>query len=159
MACRACNNIARLTLRSTVDSSFATTSRRTLLRTVAATTPSRRIHTSRSLRQTENKKENDEADLHRPPGPEDKFLGRDLARQLASRASKSTQGTYAIYGASELIYKTCTAQAAYDITSKDREAGKITLGPDGEEVGIGGGMWHDGLSLLVSFSPSNWYGS
>jgi hypothetical protein len=147
MACRACQNVSRLTLRhgarDLVDSyhvsSPSSSSIRTALRASSApiTTPiqTRRIHSSPINRQAEQK----------PPGKDDRFLARDLARQLAARASKSTQGTYAIYGASELIYKTCTSQAAYDITEKDREAGKIAFGPDGEEVGVGGGMWHDGL--------------
>jgi hypothetical protein len=72
-----------------------------------------------------------------------------LALQLAKRASKATQGSYAVYGASELIYKHIASQAEYNISAEDREAGKVALGRDGEEIGTSsGGMWHDGSSLV-----------
>lgn len=60
--------------------------------------------------------------------------------------------SYLIYGASEKIYKTCSAQAAYSISEQERKDGKITLGPDGEDVGVGGGIWHKGARASPSVS-------
>lgn len=147
MACRVCHNVSRLTLRhgarDVLDSYHTTTSR--ALRACApsiSSIQSRRIHQSRSSRQAEQKP---------PSGEDNRFLARDLALQLAKRASKATQGSYAVYGASELIYKYVASQADYNITQAERDAEKVTLGPDGEEIGTSsGGMWHDGSSFLSS---------
>ncbi|KAB5558585.1 ubiquinol-cytochrome C chaperone-domain-containing protein [Coniochaeta sp. 2T2.1] len=78
------------------------------------------------------------------------------AKSIASRLQGALSGTtnaYLVYGASEKIYKTCSAEAAYSISEQDRKDGKITLGPDGEDVGIsGGGIWHKDFKLLPTFS-------
>lgn len=66
-----------------------------------------------------------------------------MADRLRTTARKTTH-SYMVYGATEHIYKTCAAQADYKITQADRKAGKVQLLPDGEEVGVGSGMWHDG---------------
>jgi hypothetical protein len=145
MACRVCQNLPRLALRNAardvVDSYHTTSSRAFRARALLiSSVPSRRIHQSNSSRQAEQKP---------PSGEDNRFLARDLAIQLAKRASKATQGSYAVYGASELIYKHVASQADYNITQEDRDADKVTLGPDGEEIGTSsGGMWHDGSSFL-----------
>jgi hypothetical protein len=107
-------------------------------RTSSSTTtvPARRsLHTTVASRQKEIKSEAKSA------------LGK-LQGVLAG-----TTTSYLIYGASEKMYKTCSAQANYSITEQDRKDGKITLGPDGEDVGISsGGIWHKG-TYLFPFTP------
>lgn len=98
--------------------------------------PRRSFHTSLTSRQNDVKSEAKSA------------LGK-LQGVLAG-----TTSSYLIYGASEKIYKTCSAQAAYSISEQDRKDGKVTLGPDGEDVGVsGGGVWHGGMSGNLSLFP------
>jgi hypothetical protein len=104
--------------------------------------PRRSLHTTPASRQKEVK-------------PEAKSVLGRLQGVLAG-----TTASYLIYGASEKIYKTCSAQAAYSISEQDRKDGKITLGPDGEDVGISrGGIWHNGTSFpnrhFASGQPAN----
>ncbi len=49
-----------------------------------------------------------------------------------------------MYGATKQIVETCTQQADYRISEQDRKNGTIPTTADGEEIGTGGGIWHDG---------------
>ncbi len=49
-----------------------------------------------------------------------------------------------MFGATERIAKACSEQAAYTISEEDRKNGTVQTTEDGEEIGVGGGMWHDG---------------
>lgn len=84
-----------------------------------------------------------------------KWMVQPVADRLKNTAKKTTH-SYMVYGATEDMYKTCAAQADYKITQADRKAGKIRQLPDGEEVGFGGGMWHDGRD---AFSLQNGAGA
>lgn len=57
--------------------------------------------------------------------------------------TKATQ-PYAIFGATESIYKACSAPAKYTISEELRKKEEVPLTEDGEEIGVGGGVWHDG---------------
>jgi len=147
MACRACQKSLDLAPRlvslrrgahelqdyRNVFSAISLTPRRS--NRTAPSTPARRsLHTSLVSRQKEMKSQAKSA------------LGK-LQGVLAG-----TTTTYLIYGASDKIYKACSAQAAYSISEQDRKDGKVTLGPDGEDVGVsGGGMWHKGTSPFPQF--------
>lgn len=76
-----------------------------------------------------------------------KWLVQPVADRLQNTARKTTH-SYMVYGATEHMYKACSAQADYTITEADRKAGKIRQLEDGEEVGVGSGMWHDGKGPL-----------
>ncbi len=52
---------------------------------------------------------------------------------------------YELYKATEDIYNVCASQAAYTISAEDRKNGKVRTAEGGEEIGVGGGMWHDGM--------------
>lgn len=51
---------------------------------------------------------------------------------------------YQIFGATQDIYKACSNPAMYKISEADRKAGTVPMTEDGEEIGVGGGIWHDG---------------
>lgn len=51
---------------------------------------------------------------------------------------------YQIFGATESFYKACAAPVAYKISPELRKKEEVPLTDDGEEVGIGGGVWHNG---------------
>lgn len=100
---------------------------------VSSISPRRSLHTSLASRQKDVKSEAKSA------------LGK-LQGALAG-----TTTSYLIYGASEKFYNMCSVQAAYSISEQDRKDGKVTLGPDGEDVGVsGGGVWHNGMSHALS---------
>lgn len=66
---------------------------------------------------------------------------------------KATQ-PYAIFGATETIFKACSAPAAYKISEELRKKEDVPMTEDGEEIGVGGGVWHDGLSYQDSQTRS-----
>lgn len=77
-----------------------------------------------------------------------------FAKAIASVGSailpkKATQ-PYAIFGATDLIYKACSAPANYIISPELRKTDDVPKTEDGEEIGVGGGVWHDGSF----FAPS-----
>ncbi|KAK3943025.1 ubiquinol-cytochrome C chaperone-domain-containing protein [Diplogelasinospora grovesii] len=80
-----------------------------------------------------------------------KMIFEPMAEKLATVARKTTQ-PYIVYGATERMYKTCAAQAEYNITKEARRAGQVKTTAEGEEIGVGGGMWHDDFGLLPTFS-------
>ncbi|KAK7742091.1 Mitochondrial beta-keto-acyl synthase [Cytospora paraplurivora] len=59
---------------------------------------------------------------------------------------------YQIYGATESIYKACSTSAAYKISEELRKKEEVPLTEDGEELGVGGGVWHDDFGLPPTFS-------
>lgn len=52
-------------------------------------------------------------------------------------------GSYVIYGATEKLYKACSKPTTYTISEQLRKEGKVPTTEDGEEIGVGGGIWHD----------------
>ncbi|KAK3333119.1 ubiquinol-cytochrome C chaperone-domain-containing protein [Cercophora scortea] len=50
------------------------------------------------------------------------------------------------------MVKACASQADYTITRDERRNGLLKLTDDGEEIGTGGGVWHDDFHLLPTFS-------
>lgn len=52
--------------------------------------------------------------------------------------------TYTAYGITELLYRECSTQADYEIPQAKDEDAEIPKTADGEDMGIGGGWWHDG---------------
>lgn len=63
---------------------------------------------------------------------------------------KATQ-PYAIFGATEAIYKACSAPGKYTISEELRKTNDVPMTEAGEELGVGGGVWHDGLFFQSFF--------
>lgn len=53
---------------------------------------------------------------------------------------------YRVISATENIYKTCAKQADYKISLEDRKNETIPKTVDGEDLGTGSGIWHEGKS-------------
>ena len=73
-----------------------------------------------------------------------------LRKILSSITGRSARSSYFIYGASERLFKECARQADYTISQADRTADRIQKTDEGEEIGVGGGMWHDGMLAHLS---------
>lgn len=67
----------------------------------------------------------------------------ELASSVKSTVATKTFGSYVIYGATEKLYEVCSKRATYTISQHLRKEDKIPLTKDGEEIGVGGGIWHD----------------
>jgi hypothetical protein len=92
--------------------------------------------------------------LHATPRREKEEEGFSLSKALLTPFTNTKRpGTYYVFGATERIYKTCGAQADYRITEADRKEGKIRETEEGEEIGMGGGMWHDGEYISDTLRP------
>ncbi|OAA58558.1 beta-ketoacyl synthase [Niveomyces insectorum RCEF 264] len=72
----------------------------------------------------------------------------DMARQ----AMRRTVAPYSAFGATREMYQKCTQPAAYSISEEARRTDNVPTTEDGEEIGVGGGLWHDEFNLLASFS-------
>ncbi|KJR88747.1 uncharacterized protein SPSK_07716 [Sporothrix schenckii 1099-18] len=72
----------------------------------------------------------------------------DMARSAISRTAEP----YGAFGVTRAIYQKCTRPAAYDISEETRRNDQVPTTEDGEELGVGGGVWHDEFNLLPSFS-------
>lgn len=52
--------------------------------------------------------------------------------------------TYTAYGATEAMYKECARRADYKILKAADEDVEVPKMEDGEDLGVGGGWWHEG---------------
>ncbi|KAJ9155012.1 CBP3-like protein [Pleurostoma richardsiae] len=75
-----------------------------------------------------------------------------LIRSVFSKFAGKTAHGYQVYGATEQIYKACAGQAPYTISEEDRKNETVPTTDEGEEIGVGGGMWHDAFKLPPTFS-------
>ncbi|KAK4146943.1 thiolase-like protein [Dichotomopilus funicola] len=95
--------------------------------------------------------------LHTTP-PLNASLGsllQDRLRSALGGISSSNTNSYLVYGRTETLYKICAAPADYTIDEGARKAGTLQTTEEGEEIGTGvvpGGVWHDDLALLPTFS-------
>lgn len=79
-------------------------------------------------------------------------LGRILVAVLSNLLPNKAIQPYQIFGATESIYKACAAPVAYKISPELRKKEEVPMTEDGEEIGVGGGVWHDEFGLLPTFS-------
>jgi hypothetical protein len=63
---------------------------------------------------------------------------------LSGRKVGGFTETYTAYGVTEQLYKECCKQADYTIPQARDENAEIPKTEDGEDLGVGGGWWHDG---------------
>ncbi|CAN8097395.1 unnamed protein product [Discula destructiva] len=136
--CRPCRDLARRQLRALIDVHH--TAPRASVAEIA------RI-SRRQFHQTAQRCEEKSEPVREPSA---------FARILTSVASvvlpqKATQ-PYAIFGATHKIYKACSTPAQYTILEELRKNEDVPLTEDGEELGVGGGVWHDEFGLKPTFS-------
>lgn len=65
-------------------------------------------------------------------------------RETLAKVFSQTAEPYRIVSATEAIYKTCAAEALYTIPEKDRKNDTIKKTAEGEDIGDGKTMWHEG---------------
>lgn len=87
--------------------------------------------------------------FHQTPRHHEGQLLGSIKEKIGNMLRRSAQ-PYQIFGATEQIYATCAAQAAYKISPEARKNDKVETTEDGEEIGVGGGLWHDGMATLRS---------
>lgn len=66
--------------------------------------------------------------------------------EMASSAVSRTAEPYGAFGVTRAIYQKCTKPAAYEVSEETRRQDQVPTTEDGEELGVGGGLWHDGRS-------------
>ncbi|KAK3375276.1 ubiquinol-cytochrome C chaperone-domain-containing protein [Podospora didyma] len=95
----------------------------------------------------------DATSSHNSVAPGDSSVGivQRLKNKLGSVA-RASAGSYMVYGTTERLIKACASQAKYSISETDRREGNVKTAAEGEEVGVGGGMWHEDFHLLPTFS-------
>lgn len=74
-------------------------------------------------------------------------LGKVLLNIASAVLPSKAVQPYQIFGATQSIYKACAAPAAYKISPELRKKEDVPLTKDGEELGVGGGVWHDGMTI------------
>ncbi|KAJ0108606.1 ubiquinol cytochrome-c reductase assembly protein Cbp3 [Diaporthe amygdali] len=139
--CRPCRDVARRQLRLLRELNRApTVSQRATVAEIARAS-------TRQFHQTAPSRSQGSPQSEKQPGIAQTLLG--IASKLLP--SKAVQ-PYQIFGATESIYKACAAPATYKIPPELRKKEEVTLAENGEEVGVGGGVWHDEFGLPPTFS-------
>lgn len=95
--------------------------------------------------------------LHQSPAYRNDEAGDSWGSKLKDAiggAMRKTTQPYQIFGATESIYKACAGPAAYTISKEDRRNGTIPTLESGEEIGVGSGMWHEGMHFFPCELPS-----
>jgi cytochrome b pre-mRNA-processing protein 3 len=59
--------------------------------------------------------------------------------------------TYTAYGVTEELYKECSRQADYSIPQARDDNAEVPKTEEGEDLGVGGGWWHDGEFFFFSY--------
>ncbi|KAK9781954.1 putative Ubiquinol-cytochrome c chaperone domain-containing protein [Seiridium cardinale] len=73
-------------------------------------------------------------------------------RKLGGMIIRSTSEPYQVHKATEIIYKTAAAEAAYSISETDKRNGTVKKTEEGEEIGTGNTTWHTDFDLSPTFS-------
>ncbi|KAK0630613.1 ubiquinol-cytochrome C chaperone-domain-containing protein [Bombardia bombarda] len=157
MACRtSCKSGLGLLPRAASSSSLSSGTRvaspSSLLRSrriAVATTPQQQIRGIHATLQCRQQQQTDKSS-----GGESSSSGGGLSwlTQRFKEAAGSTAQPYLVYRTTERLVKACASKADYKISSEERKAGTVKQTADGEEIGTGGGMWHDDFHLLPTFS-------
>lgn len=128
--CRPCRELARRQLRALIGVNSSARA--------AAPTSEIATHSRRPFHQTSSRRANE---AQSEPSIATKVLTGIAKVVLPQRATLP----YAIYGATQGIYKSCSEPAAYKISEELRKEEQVPATEGGEELGIGGGVWHDGM--------------
>lgn len=132
--CRPCRAVARRQLRLLNELNRApSVSQRASIAEITRTS-------KRQFHQTVPSRQQDGQQPQKPAG-----LGKILLAVASNLLPNKAIQPYQIFGATESFYKACAAPVAYKISPELRKKEAVPLTEDGEEVGIGGGVWHDGM--------------
>ncbi|EED21776.1 conserved hypothetical protein [Talaromyces stipitatus ATCC 10500] len=74
-----------------------------------------------------------------------------ILKSLASRRGGAAE-TYVSYGFTQKLYEACSSQADYEIPQLAQKGVEIPKTAEGEELGVGEGLWYKELELLPTFS-------
>jgi len=77
------------------------------------------------------------------------------ARDAIQRVVQRSNEPYRVVGASKEIYTICSKEAPYNIDPIAVKAGTVPMTPEGEHIGKGKGMWHDGKRAMQLFPSRN----
>lgn len=136
--CRPCRDVARRQLRALIELNHPAPPRSSVAE--IATRSRRQFHQTAPHREDKQK-----------PASEPSTFSRVLTGIASTILPQRATQPYAIFGATEAIYKACSAPAKYTISEELRKKEEVPLTKDGEEIGVGGGVWHDG-SFSAMFS-------
>lgn len=137
--CRPCRDLARRQLRVLIDA--RSQSSRASVAEIARN-PRRHFHQSTPRREEKSQSASG-------PSTFAKVLQSIGSTILPKRATQP----YAIFGATEAIYKACSEPVKYTISEELRKTNDVPMTEIGEELGVGGGVWHEG-PFFLSFRPS-----
>lgn len=132
--CRPCRDLARRQLRAMIELNHAPHLGPGAIALVARN-PRRQLHQTTVQRRGDKSKAGEPSNFA-------KVLTGIASAVLPRQATQP----YAIFGATETIYKACSAPAAYTISEELRKKEEVPMTKDGEEIGVGGGVWHEGIS-------------
>lgn len=139
--CRPCRDVARRQLRLLRELNRPSVSQRAAIAEIARTS-------TRQFHQTAPTRSQGSPQPEKQPGVAQTLLG--IASKILP--SKAVQ-PYQIFGATESIYKACAVPAKYKIAPELRKKEEVPLTEDGEELGVGGGVWHDGTPRSLPVDP------
>lgn len=139
--CRPCRDVARRQLRLMRDLNRPSVGQRAAVAEIARSS-------TRQFHQTAPSRSQGSPQPEKQAGVAQTLLG--IASKILP--SKAVQ-PYQIFGATESIYKACAAPANYKISPELRKKEEVPLTEDGEELGVGGGVWHDGTFSPLLLSP------
>jgi cytochrome b pre-mRNA-processing protein 3 len=72
-------------------------------------------------------------------------LSLKAAAELRRVTGRSVE-TYTAYGVTQRLFKECAKQASYNIPQAGQSGVEVPTTADGEDLGVGSGWWHEGLS-------------
>lgn len=138
--CRPCRALARRQLRALIEVNHPAP--RTFVAEMARSSR-RQLHQTAARREEKTQ-----------PASEPSSFAKVLTGIASTILPQKATQPYAIYGATEAIYKACSAPAKYTISEELRKKENVPMTEDGEEIGVGGGVWHKGLcsQILSSYS-------
>lgn len=138
MACRSCRRqLAQLSRHTSVVPSVAPISKQQAARCLSTRTSSNRPDQSVACSPQVSAQQHRHLSSTAPRQGFKDAVGKMLSRQTEP---------YRVISATENIYKTCAKQADYKISLEDRKNETIPKTVDGEDLGTGSGIWHEGKS-------------
>ncbi|KAF3769631.1 hypothetical protein M406DRAFT_320002 [Cryphonectria parasitica EP155] len=135
--CRPCRDLARRQLRALIELNYT---QRTSVADIAR-------HSRRAFHQTTARREEKSQPASAPSG-----LSKTLLTIASAILPRRAVQPYAIYGATETMYKACSKPAAYTISEELRKKEEVPMTEDGMEIGVGTGVWYEEFGLVPTFS-------
>ncbi|KAK6216168.1 p-nitrophenyl phosphatase [Pestalotiopsis sp. IQ-011] len=150
MACRSCRRalLRDLSSRPSLANAFGAD-----IQYTAARQLSRQIITTAAPQQQPQQQQQRRGFRSTAPALEEKKSWiPESVRNLGGMIIRSTSEPYMVHAATESVYKTCAAEAAYTISEEDKRNGTVKTTEEGEEIGTGSTTWHTDFDLPPTFS-------